>query len=241
MTAAQPKNAATVILLRPGENGGFEVFMTRRLERMNFLGGVYVFPGGVVRMEDRAEGILRRSAGLSGERAKQILGAHLSPDLALAHWLGAVRELFEEVGVLLCVEEAGEAFDPRSEERKKKLAEMRQRLIDGSITFQSLLQAENLFCDASRLAYFSHWLTPEEFPDRYDTRFFLAPLPKGQSPLESSSEVAHGLWLTPERALRLSESGELPVIFPTFASLRTLADFDSPERLLAEYQGWKKS
>jgi 8-oxo-dGTP pyrophosphatase MutT (NUDIX family) len=236
MTLYVPKNAATVVLLRPRSSGGFEIFMTRRPDRMDFLGGVYVFPGGSVRKEDRAEGLLSRCVGLSREEARRILGAHLSPDLALGHWVAAIRELFEEVGVLLCVNDAGQPVELKGEGRKEKLAERRQRLIQGAITFQQLLEAEGLFCDARQLTYFSHWLTPEEFPTRYDARFFLAPLPPDQLPLESSQEVSHGLWVTPERALELCQSGSLPVIFPTFASLRTLADFDSLESLLAEYR-----
>ena len=101
----------------------------------------------------------------------------------------------------------------------------------------TLLESEGLSCAAARLSYFSHWRTPEEFSTRFDTRFYLAPLPPDQDPLPISEEVAHSIWLTPERALRLCEKGDLPVIFPTFSSLRALADFDSLDNLLEEYRG----
>ena len=104
------------------------------------------------------------------------------------------------------------------------------------LSFQDLLVSEKLFCDAGALTYFSHWITPEEFPTRFDTRFYLATLPVDQVPLPTSQEVTHSLWTTPEDALRLCQESELPVIFPTFASLRTLADFDSLQSLLTEYQ-----
>ena len=237
MTGARfPKNAATVILLRPGEAGGLEVFLTRRPEGMDFLAGVYVFPGGTVTKEDCSEVLLKRCRGISPEEARTILGAHLSPGLALGHWAAAIRELFEEVGVLLCVSGGGRPSDMTEKERKERLLQKRQRLIEGAMTFGALLESEGLCCDASRLLYFSHWQTPEEFAIRFDTRFFLAALPFGQIPLERSEEVAHSLWVAPERALQLSQDGKLPVIFPTFAALRTLADFDSLESLLAEYR-----
>ncbi|MGZ8500781.1 MAG: NUDIX hydrolase, partial [Candidatus Binatia bacterium] len=77
--------------------------------------------------------------------------------------------------------------------------------------------------------------TPARFALRFDTRFFLAALPPGQTPLATSYEVAHSVWLTPDRALKLCHRGELPMIFPTFASLRTLVDFDTLESVLREF------
>jgi len=232
----RPKNAATVILVRPEVDGGFEVFITRRPPGMDFLGGMYVFPGGSVRKDDFSEAILKRCHGLSRKEAQETLGAHLSPELALGHWVAGIRELFEEVGILLCVTEAGELLDMKEEKQKRRVAEKRKALIKGSIDFQKLLESEGLFCDVARLSYFSHWLTPEEFPIRFDTRFYLAHLPTDQSPLSTSQEVTHSLWTTPERSLELCEKGSLPVIFPTFASLRTLANFDSLQSLFDEYR-----
>src|SRR5262249_33807003 len=103
--AAEPRSASTVILLRSGDNGGVEVFLTRRPEAMDFLGGAYVVPGGTVRKDDCAEKIQQRCRGLSATEARDILGAHLKPEVALGHWVAGIREVFEEVGVLLCASE----------------------------------------------------------------------------------------------------------------------------------------
>jgi hypothetical protein len=108
-------------------------------------------------------------------------------------------------------------------------------LLQKTLTFRSLLEGEELLCDASRLIYFSHWQTPEQSSIRFDTRFFLTALPEDQEPSLASPEVCHSLWLTPDRALELFAKDELPLIFPTFASLRTLADFESLEGVLREY------
>lgn len=235
-TASIAKNAATVILLRPGAGDGFEVFLTRRPERMDFLGGMYVFPGGSVTKDDSSERSLKRCAGLSRQLARKLLGAHLKPDLALGHWVAAIRELFEEVGVLLAATESGQPVIMQ-DHRKETLLQKRAGLIEGRLTFHELLESEELYSDVKRLAYFSHWLTPEEFSTRFDARFFVTALPPDQAPLETSEEVAHGLWITPERAMQLYAQGKLPMIFPTYACLRTLADYDSVEAVLREYQG----
>lgn len=235
-----PKKAATVILIRPDDNRGFELLMTRRPAGMDFLGGMYVFPGGSVREEDCSENSLRLCYGLSRQQAQRILGARLSPALSLAHWVAGIRELFEEVGILLCVAEEGGPLDTRDRERKDRLYEKRNALVEKTIKFETLLESEGLLCDAARLVYFSHWLTPEEFPLRFDTRFYLTLLPPDQRPLSVSQEVAETLWIAPERALKLSEEGKLAVIFPTYASLRTLANFDSLEDLFAAYRPGQK-
>lgn len=229
---SHPKNAASVILLRPEASGGFEVFLTRRPVQMKFLGGMYVFPGGAVRKEDCTHAILKRCRGLTAQEAHSILDARLSPELCLGHWVAAIRELFEEVGVLLCVTETGEVLDISTIQRS---VEKRLALIKGQIDFRSFLESERLFCDSTALAHFSHWQTPRELPVRFNTHFFLARIPENQKPLPASEEVTHTLWLTPERCLQLSEQARLAVIFPTFASLRTLADFSTLKNAGAEY------
>lgn len=233
---AKAQHAATVVLLRQQRDQGPEVFLTRRPYGMNFLGGAYVFPGGSVRNEDCSQNILKRCCGLSPQEAGRILHADLGPELSLAHWVAAIRELFEEVGVLLCVTESGKPVEMKREELQERLTAKRRQLIASEIDFLTLLDSEGLFCDAASLRYFSHWRTPEEFSTRFDTRFYLAALPPGQEPLATSEEVTHSLWVTPEEALKLCEAGKLPMIFPTYCNLRTLADFDSLERLFEEYR-----
>jgi 8-oxo-dGTP pyrophosphatase MutT (NUDIX family) len=236
MTPEQkPKQAATVILLRPAVPAGFEVFLTRRPDGMAFLGGMYCFPGGSVRREDCSEGMVRRCHGLTGNDARKIIGAHFAPQQALGLWIAAVRELFEEVGILLAVNEDEEQVTVKSN-RKLRLAEKHAALLGKSLNFQAILESEKLRCDAASLAYFSHWQTPLQFSIRFDTRFFIAALPKDQTPLSTSYEVAHSLWLTHDRELQLYNREELPMIFPTFASLRTLADFESLESVLSEFR-----
>jgi 8-oxo-dGTP pyrophosphatase MutT (NUDIX family) len=229
----KPRLAATVILLRPAEPGGFEVFLTRRPEGLAFL-------GGIVRKEDYSEAMLRRATGLTSDQAQKIIGAELAGRAALGPWVAALRELFEEAGILIAVDESGKGVvaDPVL---KSRLAEMHSRLLAKTQSFLSILESEKIYCDLAALAHFSHWLTPAHVVTRFDTHFFLAALPADQSPLPTSSEVTQSVWLTPDEALSLFGKYELPMIFPTVASLRTLADFESLERLFREYRAAVKS
>ena len=231
---AEAKHAATVILLRPAQPRGMEVLLTRRPDEMAFLGGMYCFPGGTMQREDFSSAILRRCHGLSPNAARKIIGAHFSPQEALGLWVAAIRELFEETGVILAITADG-SIAATDRDRNRSLVEKHTTLIARRLSFTALLEAENLYCDTTQLAYFSQWQTPSQFKVRFDTRFFLAAVPAEHSPLASSPEVAHTVWLTPDHALQRFSQGTLPMIFPTFASLRTLADFDSLESLFAEF------
>jgi 8-oxo-dGTP pyrophosphatase MutT (NUDIX family) len=233
-TQENAKRAATVILLRRTLPKGFEVLLTQRPKTMPFLGGMYCYPGGSVRKEDSTARMIGRCFGLTREQARKTISAQLSPGEAIGLRVGAVRELFEEVGVLLAVEESGSPFILDSA-RAARLAQRHAGLLNKSLDFVSLLESEKLCCDLGSLAQFSHWETPAQASIRFDTRFFLAALPDDQTPFFASEEALHGLWLTPDRALKLFDRGELPMIFPTFASLRTLADYETLESVLKEF------
>jgi 8-oxo-dGTP pyrophosphatase MutT (NUDIX family) len=233
-TQQKPKQGSTVILLRRAEPRGFEVFLTRRPESTPYLGGMYCYPGGCVRKEDFAARMIERCFGLTPDQARKIIGAEFSPKEAIGVWVAAVRELFEKVGVLLAVEESGSPLilDPR---RAGVLAQSRAAALNQSLTFLSLLESERLLCDLGRLAHFSHWQTPTQGSTTYDTRFFLAALTGDQTPRFVSEAVADSLWITPDRALKLFDRGAVPMIFPTFASLRTLADYETLESVLKDF------
>lgn len=223
MATGRPKHASTVLLVRPDANGKFEILLTRRPDEMKFLGGFYVFPGGSICPEDRSEKTLGRCRGLSAKEAGKILGDHLGPELSLAHWVAVVRELFEEVGILLCVTENGAEPYAKYGDR---LEEKRQALVAGALDFGDFLEAEKLLCDLNRLVYFSHRVTPEFYPMRFDTRFYLAALPEGQTALQKSEEVADSLWIAPDQALQQANR-DLPLLPPTTTMLQNLTAFDS--------------
>ncbi len=224
-----PRKASTIVLVRPAGDGAFEIFMTRRPQEMRFLGGFFVFPGGSVKRSDAAPAMMERCRGLSPEDARVRLGDELSAEDAIGHWVAAIRELYEEVGVLLTVDRDDGAV--MAEETWERVVAKRPSLLTGSVSFPELLASEGLFCDVGSLVYFYHRITPERYAMRFDTRFFLAPLPEGQVPLDVSEEVSESLWITPEEGLRRSERGRMAIIPPTLATLRTLAELGTWEAL----------
>ena len=230
-----PGKASTVLVGRPAVGGGFEVLMTRRSPHMKVLAGFLVFPGGGVEEGDWSKSMLARCRGLSPAEARQILGATMTPEHAMGHWVAAVRELFEETGIHFFVSQ-GDSRTATSDGLRERLAQNREALWQGALALADLLESEHLFCDLGRLTYLFHRITPNHHAVRFDTRFYVASLPEGQTPLGFSEEVAESVWLTPQEALQQSESGGLPMMPPTLIALRALAQLGSWENFKSTYR-----
>ncbi|MGE5304323.1 MAG: NUDIX hydrolase [Alphaproteobacteria bacterium] len=227
--------ASTVVLLRPDGGGGFEILLTRRPAQMRFMGGFYVFPGGTVLDDDRSSRVLKRCRGLSGDEARNILGACHSPEVALGHWVAVARELYEEVGILLCQTESGRPIDLRAEENKERLELKRRAVVTEELSFGEFLESENLHCDLSRMVYFFHRITPDFYPMRFDTRFYLATLPPHQVALQRTEEVTETIWIAPEEVLARADHGGFPILPPTTTVLAELAQLKTWKHLLSVY------
>lgn len=228
-----PLQASTIVLVRPSENGRFEILMTRRPNQMRFLGGFFVFPGGIVEGSDSSDEMLNRCRGLSREAARECLGDDLSAELSLGHWVAAIRELYEEAGILLAVNEQG--VQTVDAEVRTRIGARRESLVKGSVSFHELLEEEDLFCDVGRPVYFSHRITPDHYDLRFDTRFYLASLPEGQVALERSEEVAESIWIEPDEGLKRAGEGRMAIIPPTLTTLERLAQLGSWENLCGEF------
>jgi 8-oxo-dGTP pyrophosphatase MutT (NUDIX family) len=219
------REAATVMLVR--DDPDLHVFMLRRNLQSEWVGGAYVFPGGAVDPGDRDHAVLARCPGRSDADASAQLGLGAG---GLGYWVAAVRETFEEAGVLLARAAATGQLVVPSEPR---LTELRDQLNAGAITFQDLIESEDLVLDVAGIHAFSHWITPEGAPRRYDTRFFLAAAPEGHAYLHDETETVASHWLRPRDALAASDAGDLDLIFPTRKSLEVLSRFASAADLLA--------
>ena len=218
------RDAATIVLLRDAERG-LEAYLLRRVESMAFAAGMHVFPGGRVDPADADD-----HARWHGPRP-QDWAELLSADAALAHGLvcAAVRETFEESGVLLAGEGPGDIVDvsgPEWEAERVALIERRESL-------QGLLKRRGLALRADLLRPWAHWITPEIEPRRYDTRFFVAALPAGQHTRDVGGEADATMWLTPQEAISRFDRGELPMLPPTISTLRDLAEFATAAEALA--------
>jgi 8-oxo-dGTP pyrophosphatase MutT (NUDIX family) len=219
------REAATVMLVR--DDPDLQVFMLRRNLESTWVAGAYVFPGGAVDPEDRDPGLARRCPGLSDARASALLGL---PAGGLGYWVAAVRETFEEAGVLLARDAATAApVDPSA----PRLVPLRDGLNDGSASWRELVEAEDLLLDVGALHPFSHWITPEGAPRRYDTRFFVAAAPDGHAYAHDETETVASTWVRPADALAASDRGEIELIFPTRKSLEALGRFEHADELLA--------
>src|SRR6185369_16368372 len=135
---ARARPASTVLLVRADARGAFEVLLTRRPDGMRFLGGFYVFPGGSIEAQDRSETVLRRCRGLSSAEAEKILGDHSGADLALAHWIAGIRELFEEVGIVLLNDATGAEIGGDSQSSQRFEA-ARRAIVAGEADFGAFL------------------------------------------------------------------------------------------------------
>ena len=231
----RPRYASTVVLVRRDGNGGFEVLLTRRPAEMRFLGGFYVFPGGTVHADDYCPAVLQRCRGLSGVDAQKILDNCHTAEVALGHWVAVFRELFEEVGILLCVSDAGDPISLNDEDVNGRIELGRQAIVHKKLSFGAFLQSENLFCDLTKGIYFDHWVTPDIYSMRFDTRFYIAHLPAHQVPLASSEEVTHSLWIKPRDALTRMHRQDFPILPPTTTVLQNLARLGTWERLRDEF------
>lgn len=230
MSAAdvEVRDAATVMLVRDGDEG-MEVFMLRRNLNSDFVGGAYVFPGGAVDEADRHEDLERVARGRTDKAASHLLGVERG---GLAYWIAAVRECFEEAGVLLACDPGGNVLSLADEATAERFTGHRDAVNHGTRRFIEVLDAEELDILADEIHYFSHWITPVGPPRRYDTRFFVAAAPPEQVPLHDDAETIANLWVRPQDALDRHRAGELEMIFPTIKNLEAIARFDKAADLL---------
>lgn len=202
---AVPKPASTVVLLDEMNR----VYMTKRPYTMKFLGGCFVFPGGGV---EKADQMLDYDVFKNHDQENM-----LHP----CFYVAAARELYEEIGILLCNKSDGSQLQIHRE----RTLEYRRQLINGEISFLQLLKKENMYLNVSRLTYFGNFVTPERSPIRFDTHFFLAYLPKGQQPDPDAHEIEEGLWITPEEALSANDDNRMPMVLPTITTLKVIKNY----------------
>lgn len=219
------------MLIRDIQDDTFEVFMLQRTLNAAFAGGMYVFPGGRVDDADGIDELEQLCDGLEDEHASGLLGI---PSGGLAYWVAAIRECFEEAGVLLARNISTNqtvAFDqPAIIDR---FNDARLKIHDFSMSMVELCRSENLHLITDAIHYVSHWITPVGEARRFDTRFFIARAPESQEPLHDSHETIASLWVKPQDALDRLARGELAMFPPTSENLKFLASYKSSDEVLA--------
>ena len=226
-----PKKATTIILLREKKPEGFEVFLLRRHEKSSFMAGNFVYPGGRVDREDGHPEILSNCKGMTLDEAHQILRGTISPEESFAHWVAGIRELFEEAGVLLAYDRLCSPFVIKNQIEQERFLNYRSLLQKGKMTLLQIAREEEILFALDQLHYYAHWITPEAFSERFNTRFFLALHPVGQEANYDQKETTAGIWITPQKALQENLKGEVILSPPTLKTLEDLSRFKSMDDL----------
>jgi 8-oxo-dGTP pyrophosphatase MutT (NUDIX family) len=239
-TPVKPKEASTVILLRERPDcakTGFEVLMVLRHPDSSFVPDSYVFPGGGLEESDCTEDMAALCSGIDRQKAKAMLDGTPAADKALGAWVSAIRETFEEVGLLLAYREDGTPLEFRSSEECDRFRVYRNHLTENRMTFFDILAKERLTLAADRLHYFSHWITPWFLPIRYDARFFVATAPHNQKTKPDGIELTKHVWISPRDLLEGARRRQYDMVEPTMVTVMEIANFSSIQEVISSTAG----
>ncbi|HEV8063302.1 MAG TPA: NUDIX hydrolase, partial [Acidimicrobiales bacterium] len=233
-----PRPAATIMLVRDvraatttgDHDSEMQVLMLRRNSKSVWVGGAHLFPGGGVDEEDSGEEIAKHCAGRTDTEASRLLGIEAG---GRGYFVAAVRECFEEAGVLLARTGDGDQLSFADTDTRDRFVEHRRRLNGGETRLAEICEQEGIKLDLDRIAYFSHWITPEGAPRRYDTRFFVGVVPATQEALHDDGEVVATTWIQPNEAVQRHLAGDLDIMFPTMKNLEAIGRFSASKDLMA--------
>jgi 8-oxo-dGTP pyrophosphatase MutT (NUDIX family) len=224
----RPLPAATIALVRDARDG-LEVLLLQRSFQSGFMPGVHVFPGGGLDPGDESAEAHERSAGPADGEASRRLGIERG---GLAYFIAAIRESYEEAGILLAYGDDGGIVDLNGEAAERYRTH-RRALDQGRNGLGEIARAENLRLATDRLVYFSHWITPVGAPRRYDTRFFLAAAPPDQEAEHDNREAIAHAWMRPAEALECYRREEIKLRTPTIKTLELFSPFSGVDSLTA--------
>lgn len=210
-----------------GASGSLEVLLLRRSANTPFVPGAHVFPGGAVDVGD-GDGAWDERTDLDDAVASRMLGIDHG---GRAYWIAALRECLEEAGVLIATEDGLTIDDTHAVLADED--ELRSDLEQGRVSFLEVCRRHGLHLPLDRVVYVAQWITPEESPRRYDTRFFAVPMPSGQSASADLWEAVDASWWKPADALDSWQADLIELIEPTLESLRLLVGHDSVDDAMA--------
>jgi 8-oxo-dGTP pyrophosphatase MutT (NUDIX family) len=224
----QIRPAATVMLI--DDRPDLQVFMMERHANTVFAGGMWVFPGGAVDAGDDPAAFQEISIHRSDAEASELMSLDSG---GLAYYIAAIREAFEEAGILLALDkESLQPLDLSEPVVERRFQQHRDDINDSNRNFIEIVKDEALILDAGEMHYIARWVTPLGPPRRFDARFFIARMPSNQTPIHDDGELVHSEWMSPREILRQAEAEKMVLMSPTLRMIKNLALFDSAEQVI---------
>ena len=225
--AVPVRPAATIMLI--DDRPDLQVFMMERHANTVFAGGMWVFPGGAVDHSDDANYYAETAIHRTDSEASDIMGL---PAGGLAYFMAAIRETFEEAGILLALDARTEMPLQRNDSNNTRFDAYRDALNNGEIDLKTILTREHLLADVGQMHYVARWVTPLGSPRRFDARFFLAKIPSEQIPVHDNGELVDSVWLTPQEILDRASTEHMILMSPTLRMVKNLAMFSSTDQVI---------
>jgi 8-oxo-dGTP pyrophosphatase MutT (NUDIX family) len=219
--------AATVMLI--DDRPDLQVLMMERHANTVFAGGMWVFPGGAVDHQDDASYYENIATHRTDTQASRLMDLEKG---GLAFYMAAVRETFEEAGILLALHRENETplyIDSTAEPR---FDAYRDQLNAGELDLKSILEQEDLLADVGQMHYIARWITPLGSPRRFDARFFIAQIPSNQIPLHDDGELVDSRWLSPHEIIEKCNREEMVLMTPTLRMIHCLSKFNSADQVI---------
>ena len=219
--------AATVIIVRD-VGATYEIFMLRRTSRAAFAGGMYVFPGGRVDGDDHLHKYDKYRTGPSAAQLPQqeALGFEWR-----GFWIACIRETFEEAGLLLAYQREGQLLDHVDDAMHARFDDYRHGIHEHRVTLDEICEREGLILAIDHIHYLNRWITPLGRPRRFDTRFFVAEAPVGQTGGHDDKETVDSVWISPQQAISRHHADEFGLMAVTLKQLVMLAEYPNVDAL----------
>lgn len=223
------QNAATIILL--ANTTKLKILMMQRNIKTIFGGGMWVFPGGRVDKTDQSHTLHALSTDKTDQCASNILKV---PNGGLDYYLAAIRETFEEAGILLAKNKTTQAqLNFNHQQTINKFIIYRKNLNNQIQTFEEIIHQENLILDTKNMHYVSRWITPNGPPRRFDARFFVAQMPSSQVALHDNNELVNSIWISPQEILKRHAKDSMRLMEPTLRVVKNLSLFGSSSAVMS--------
>jgi 8-oxo-dGTP pyrophosphatase MutT (NUDIX family) len=228
-TPVQPiRPAATVIVVREAPSS-YEIFMLKRTSKASFASDMYVFPGGRVDADDHLHKYDVFRHGPTESQAPQVKALG---DEWRGFWIAAIRETFEEAGLLLAYDDSGALISFDDEQTHERFSAYRDPLHDGELSLLDICQRESLRLAVDHVHFYNRFITPLGRPRRFDTRFFIASAPESQRGTHDAQETVDSIWISPQQALARHADGEFGLMNVTRIQLEWLSAYPNKQALL---------